>query len=96
MPQDYAAELLQKARIKLAGTSHYPVSIRIAIYCLAAKVVILVNLQHLNMENPVNNSEWDEIAAKLQDIASNESHEWTEEEIESLIDEYRRYMRASQ
>ena len=48
------------------------------------------------MENPVNNSEWDEIAAKLQDIASNESHEWTEEEIESLIDEYRRYMRASQ
>ena len=31
VPQDYVAELLQKARIKLAGTSHYPESIRITV-----------------------------------------------------------------
>jgi hypothetical protein len=39
LPQDHVAELLQKARIKQAGTSHDPVSIRITVYCLAAKVV---------------------------------------------------------
>ena len=44
----------------------------------------------------MNNSEWDEIAARLLDVASKESHEWTEEEIEALIDEDRRNMRASQ
>ena len=33
--------ITSKARIKLAGTLHYPVSIRITFYYLAAKVAIL-------------------------------------------------------
>ena len=41
LPQDYVAELLQKARIKQAGTSHDPESIRITVYCLVAKVTII-------------------------------------------------------
>ena len=40
LPQDYVAELLQKARIKLAGTLHYPLSFRSTIYYLAEKVRI--------------------------------------------------------
>lgn len=41
LPQDYVAELLQKARIKQAGTLHDPKSIRITVYYLVAKVAII-------------------------------------------------------